>query len=296
MTRKPLQLGLFPPTELPPDPKKPRFRHIEQPVWTENKAKFIQRYLYYFVQVTKHGVYIDAFAGPQRVARPDAWSANLVLEGQLDNFYLRRFYLVELDKNKIPQLETLREKYGKSDKRKIRVDVELGDCNTVIPRFLAGRPIREKEATFALLDQRTFECHWATVQALAQYKTDGHKIELFYFLPNLWLPRAVSRTTNQEKLRLWWGRDDYSAFLRSSSDQRRNQMCARFQNELGYKFVTPFPIFNKREKQIMYYMIHASDHPQASILMHRAYRRVVLPLETAEQLKLDLKSARSSAA
>jgi hypothetical protein len=39
--------------------------------------------------------------------------------------------------------------------------------------------IDEKEATFCLLDQRTFECDWQTVEKLARYKKSGNKIELF---------------------------------------------------------------------------------------------------------------------
>ena len=38
----------------------------------------------------------------------------------------------------------------------------------------------------------------------------------------------------------------------------------------------------------MYYMIHATDHPEAPKFMSRAYRRAVLPLEQIEQLNLDL--------
>ena len=39
------------------------YKRIEQPIWTESKAQFIRHYLRYFVQITKHGVYIDGFAG-----------------------------------------------------------------------------------------------------------------------------------------------------------------------------------------------------------------------------------------
>ena len=38
----------------------------------------------------------------------------------------------------------------------------------------------------------------------------------------------------------------------------------------------------------MYYMIHATDHPEAPKLMERAYNQAVLPKETVEQLKLEL--------
>jgi len=40
-------------------------RALDRPVWSENKADLIARYLRYFVFITKHGTYIDPFAGPQ---------------------------------------------------------------------------------------------------------------------------------------------------------------------------------------------------------------------------------------
>ena len=40
----------------------------------------------------------------------------------------------------------------------------------------------------------------------------------------------------------------------------------------------------------MYFMIHATDHPEAPKFMGRAYRRAVFPLEPIEQLKLELES------
>src|ERR1700730_5630268 len=49
-----------------------------RPLWTENKARLIERYLYYFVLITKHRTYIDGFAGPQH--SPENWAARLVLE------------------------------------------------------------------------------------------------------------------------------------------------------------------------------------------------------------------------
>jgi hypothetical protein len=57
-----------------------KLRPLRNPIWTENKVRLIERYLYYFVLITKHGTYIDGFAGPQYEDRPDAWAARLVLE------------------------------------------------------------------------------------------------------------------------------------------------------------------------------------------------------------------------
>jgi three-Cys-motif partner protein len=281
---------LYTPTEQPRKPLK--LKNLKRPIWTENKAKFIQRYLYYFVQVTKHGTYIDAFAGPQRTTKLDAWAAKLVLEGQPRTFYLRHYYLIELDKKKIPLLEELQHEHAPPNrKRRVKIHIRQGDCNVIIPDLLASRPISDTEATFCLLDQRTFECHWATLQSLATYKTSGNKIELFYFLPNSWLPRAVSRMKNMERLHQWWGRDDYAAFLRTSQTKRLEQVCERFRTELRYAYVTPFPIFEQRHsRRIMYYMIHATDHAAAPKLMTYAYNTAVLPPEPEEQLPLGLTS------
>src|ERR1700730_4253148 len=76
------QLNLF--SEMPPPAEKPlKFAPAHRPIWTENKAKLIERYLFYFVLITKHGAYIDGFAAPQDSTNPDAWSAKLVLALQL---------------------------------------------------------------------------------------------------------------------------------------------------------------------------------------------------------------------
>ena len=57
-----------------------------------------------------------------------------------------------------------------------------GDANERVHEMLEGAPITAKTACFCLIDQRTFQCHWTTVEAVAQYKREGYKIELFYFL------------------------------------------------------------------------------------------------------------------
>jgi hypothetical protein len=174
---------LYTPTEQPRE-NKLKLKHLKQPIWTENKARFIQRYLYSFVMVTKHGTYIDAFAGPQRINKPDAWAAKLVLEGQPRTFYLRNDYLIELDQKKIPLLDALRDKHQQSSgDRRVKIQVRQGDCNVIIPELLAKRPISDREATFCLLEQRTFECHWSTIETLADTKRVGTRLNSFTSCP-----------------------------------------------------------------------------------------------------------------
>ena len=47
------------------------------------------------------------------------------------------------------------------------------DFNASVDEILNGGTISQREATFCLLDQRTFECHWQTLEKLARYKVGG---------------------------------------------------------------------------------------------------------------------------
>jgi hypothetical protein len=56
-------------------------------------------------------------------------------------------------------------------------------------------------------------------------------------------------------------------------------------------YVKAWPIYERENGgAIMYYLIHATDHPEAPKFMSRAYRRAVFPLEPLEQLKLELEA------
>src|SRR2546423_12801045 len=200
--------------------KRQTFRRI-QPIWTENKAKLIERYLYYFLMVTKHGTYIDAFAGPQEETETtENWAAKLVLE--LRPPWLRRIYLFEESTAQVERLTAMVKAQPKAKLGTRQRDVRIipGDVNRELPAFLEKHPIRAREATFCLLDQRTFECHWSTVSAVAQHKKKGNKIELFYFLANWWLSRSVAATKDEEKLNVWWGDDSWSRLAEASSVER----------------------------------------------------------------------------
>ena len=169
------------------------------------------------------------------------------------------------------------------------IHVYHGDFNAKVDEVLAAANITEKEATFCLLDQQTFECHWATVEKVARYKRSGHKIEIFYFLANGWLERAFAAQKDLEVLKRWWGRDDWEDLYKMSREERRNALVKRFKNELGYQSVQAWPIYERADGGAgMYYMIHATDHPEAPKLMARAYRKTVFPLEPIEQLTFEL--------
>jgi three-Cys-motif partner protein len=268
-----------------------RYKRIERPIWTENKAHFVRQYLSYFVQITKHGAYIDGFAGPQSPKHLDAWSAALVLRSEPR--WLRHFFLCELSQPGYRFLKKLKESEsdyvdGKGKKIPRNVEIFLGDFNIKVGEILASGTMAQKEATFCLLDQRTFECHWATLQKLANYKQPPqNKIELLYFLGVGWLHRAFSGIRNYQKMLKWWGRHDWQDLIDMGSYAIAERVRERFQIELGYQHVAAYPIFDSKESnKVMYYMIHASDHVEAPALMVRAHHKAVRsrPTEIQEVL------------
>lgn len=269
---------LWPGDELPEHTAKLRgknFKSLRYPLWTQNKARLIEEYLRLFVFITKHGAYIDGFAAPQDAKHPETWAAKLVLE--MEPKFLRDFWLCDLSPKGAKLLEGLRAAHDGTDKPKRQVTVLEGDFNTRVAEILASGRITEKTATFALLDQRTFECEWRTVEALSRHKT-GNKIELFYFFPTGWVDRSLSairRPETQRIVRNWWGRDDWAQLRGVEGNERAKLVAARFEKELGYGKATVYPVHNQaRRGRVMYHMIHASDHAEALSLMVRAYRKV----------------------
>jgi three-Cys-motif partner protein len=253
------------------------------PVWTSNKAKLIAKYVRFFMLVTKHGTYIDGFAGPQTEADgEELWSAKLVLG--IQPRWLTDFFLFDVSAEQCRRLREMVATRPPSDRKRgekpQNIRVIEGDCNERIAGLLKSGQIPTKHAAFALLDQRTFECRWETVNALAQHKTKGdRKIELFYFLPTGWLDRALAATKSDCTVSDWWGTDDLKPLYEKRGMERAEFLANRMRIELGYQFATPWPVYEgPRSRRVMYHMIHATDHPEAPQLMSRAYRQTVDPV------------------
>lgn len=280
-------LALFELTPVPAEAE-PEFDPVERPLWTQSKARFIQRYLRYFVYVTKHGTYIDGFAGPQYAKSPDMWSARLVLESEPRWF--RRFLLFDRDPKQVERLNELNsaQPARKPKEPKRTIEIFSGDFNEKVSEILTAERIDEAQATFCLLDQRTFECRWSTVERIARHKK-GMKIEIFYFLANRWLDRALKSRQKEEskkEVELWWGGADWRRVLPMARVERATAFVQKFR-ELGYRSVRAWPIYKRQSgREVMYYMIHATDHPMAPGLMRRAYANAVKPIMKDKQLTI----------
>ena len=219
------------------------------------------------------------------------WSAKLVLETRPR--WMRTFHLFDADATQVERLKRMvaaqpaRDPVKHEPRRTIRV--HHGDFNATVNQVLLNSPITAREATFALLDQRTFECRWSTVETLARHKTSGTKIELFYFLAASWLDRALAAIHDTSIPEAWWGGPGWEVLRGMHTDHRRELFVRRFKTELGYASVKAWPIYEREGGggRIMYYMIHATDYPDAPALMARAYRRAGLPPEPPEQLAME---------
>ncbi|GHF67613.1 hypothetical protein GCM10017056_43470 [Seohaeicola zhoushanensis] len=152
-----------------------------------------------------------------------------------------------------------------------------GDFNETVKIILKSHRLTRSAAIFALLDQRNTECHWETVRALAK-RAGKLKIELLYFLGTAWLHRSLKTSKSAERLGeidRWWGGDGWRDIVELSQIEIVQAVTERFRQELGYKFVKPFPIYQREAgKKVAFYLIHASDHPEAPKLMLRAYKKI----------------------
>ena len=272
-----------------PGTETPTVTAVESPsqhVWSKNKAKVIAEYLRGFVYVTRHGTYIDAFAGPQTERFEQPWAAQLVLTNEPK--WLRNFHLFDHSPDQVRLLKRLA-----SENSDRTVNVYAGDSNRVLPAKLPVGSIREREATFCLLDQRTFECEWQLCEYIASLRPGSMKVEQFYFLANYWMPRSlasISKVESEQRVAAWLGQDDWHTFASLDSPGRVELFVNKFRAELGYRYVNPWPIYrlDRGRGAVMYYMIHASDHPRAPKLMQNAYSRAVDPPAPITQLELDL--------
>ena len=259
---------------------------LQRPVWSENKADLITKYLRYFVFITRHGTYLDAFAGPQTDRSKQAWTAQSVIASEPK--WLRNFYLFDESHSQIARLRQLAD-----DNCDRNIQLYHGDSNQMLPSVLPTGSIGQREATFCLLDQRTFECEWALCRHIAKLRPGPTKVEQFYFLANSWLPRAlaaISTPEGEQKVISWLGHDDWQSFAKRRPSDRVDEFVHKFKKELGYRSAKAWPIFERDAGAgaVMYYMVHATDHEEAPKLMYRAYNRAVDPPEPVEQLELDL--------
>lgn len=164
------------------------------PIHSNVKSKLISEYIAKYQMVTHGGLFIDGFSAPQSRSHPEAWTARRVLE--LEPKWIRCFWLCDLEATGLDQLAKLKAAHHLKPKSR-SVFVMRGDFNQTIDLILKSPKLRRKTPTFALLDQRTAECHWRTVEKIAA-RSSGLKIEILYFLGTSWLHRSLAATSTDK--------------------------------------------------------------------------------------------------
>ena len=131
---------------------------IEAPLWTIDKSRLIDEYIHHFLLVTKHGVYLDLFAGPQHATDAENWSVRRVLERRTEgNPSIRHYAVCDIKRKQADRLRNLGRNHPS-------FRVYEGDANERVHEMLEGAPITAKTACFCLIDQRTFQCHWSLLR------------------------------------------------------------------------------------------------------------------------------------
>lgn len=258
--------------EVPHEPQPSKRRAVVAGVpalWTAQKSTLISEYLHRFLILAKSGVYIDLFAGPQGEKYVKDWTIKKVMERRTKGPNFKYFAACDLQLKQVAQLHKLKEE---KRSQPFKFQIYHGDANLCVDKMLQDAPISEKIPCFCLIDQRTLECNWDTVQTVSTFKKEGYKIEILYFLAEGWFNRSWKSRKDEERFRSWWGRDDYMAFLDQRPVDRARGMCDRFCKELQYKYAEPWAIYKHGTTgRTMYYLIHASDHKDARRLMSEAY-------------------------
>ena len=81
---------------------------------------------------------------------------------------------------------------------------------------------------------------------------------------------ALSGQKDLDKLARWWGRADWQKLSDMPREKRKDGLVLRMKRDLGYKSAKAWPIYERQDGGlVMYYMIHASDHPEGPTLMSR---------------------------
>lgn len=245
------------------------------PLQTNDKSRLIADYIANFQRVTRGGLYIDGFAAPQSRQHEEAWTARRVLEVRPAR--IRTFWLCDVDPGGLGQLRKLKSLHH-APKKQRRVFVMEGDFNKTVKTILKSTRLTRRAAIFALLDQRNTECHWATVRALAA-RAGRHKIELMYFFGASWMHRSLGTSKDPKRLNeieKWWGNSSWRSLLDLTQAEAAQKFSQRFEEELRYKHVNYYPLFGDRaDKKPAFFLIHASDHPEAPKLMARSYVKVI---------------------
>jgi three-Cys-motif partner protein len=256
--------------------------------WSEVKLGILDSYLRAFTTAvcgrSSGANYLDLFAGSYLNNKRHAdgmfpGSSRIALETQPA---FTRLAFIELPKP-AGALEHAIESDRPGD---ARWKVVPGDCNLVLQEALAWLAPQQWAPTFAFIDPKGMQVAWATIQALAEwrsaYKT---KVELWILFPEPALARVlglrgVRGLRSAERLTRLYGTDEWRAihWMRQSDEIDAATMRAEFINllrwrleqVLGYRTTHALQMATENNRPV-YTMVFATDSKPGDDIMQHIY-------------------------
>lgn len=247
--------------------------------WTQHKLEILRIYLTLYRRVAGNGTYIDGFAGDGRITihgKERGGSASVALSSGA----FKTFHLYERPR-KAARLRKWVDVNAK-EIQKGRTTVAGGDFNQNVLTDLSSGAIPIDRPCFAFLDPDSTELDWATVEALAQYKSDCNppdtcKVEMWILLNTYQVLLRLmpkKKPPHEETLDRWLGghagwHDLYESGNRLASAYA-TRYAERLISEFGYGAAIPITVRDPQTGAPQYHMIHASDHVAAHDFMRWA--------------------------
>lgn len=262
--------------------------------WTLNKLEVLTAYFKMYRRVAGGGTYIDAFAGEGH-----ATVRGKVINGSplraVEEGAFRQLHFFELNRGKHQRLGQAVAGLTESQQQRCHLWPKPADSNAAIPELLASGDVPVDKPCFAFLDPNSTELGWDLVTALAGYKsyeppgpgerTPRHcKVELWVLLNThqallRLLPKNRAKyPTPPFAHKLDFVMGDRDAWLdlwttpTASSSALADRYAERLHSVLGYRATHAQAVRDPETDAIVYFMIHASDHPNAETIMRSAKR------------------------
>lgn len=240
--------------------------------WSEIKLKCIYNYLGAYSNILsrvgyKEYYFIDGFASTgfcksKETSTTIKGSASLSLSV---NPPFSKYFFIELDDNKIKELENLSSLFPN-----LNVEIFHGDCNIEIAKVL--QKIGDNNPLLALLDPQAGDLYWDTIQKISK----KNKAELLINFPfgmaiNRYMPLEDGKDIDsemREKLNKIFGTEGWEPIYRERKKGTITPAQAREKyldiyliglNQLGFKYYAVKNLKNSRNVHI-YYLIFATHH------------------------------------
>lgn len=245
--------------------------------WTHDKLTILRLYLIMYRRVAGNGTYIDGFAGTG-----EALIDGKVVEGSaalaLRSGAFKRLHYFETEENAEKLDHYLRSKFKVKVRQKSLI--HAADVNHALLALLDSGDIPADEPCFVFFDPNSTELRWTTVEAVARYKTFDPAAEPMQCKVEQWilfnLGQSLRRMWSKDRTKypdtfspetldkVMGGREAWKDLWDDgkASSALETRYVERLKG-LGYQWVVPHQIRDRKTRQVQYTMPHASDHPAA---------------------------------